>query len=294
MKELLDIFNRKTSEGPIYVCTCCHQLWFKHCVYNVNEIHFKTENEKATFHICRTKFVSRDGKEWICKTCRTSVKGAKIPKLSIKNKMGFPPLPPELQLYSMEERLIAMRIVFMLLRDHPVGGQTFVRGNFVNVPVDIAPTVNTLPRCLNESEIVTIKFKRKIQYKRCEFKENIRPMAVWKALSYLLKESPLYKEANIQVDTSWLDNMYNLIDDDRELVTQSTHNDSDFEIENKNEKDNDENQIHSSEKETICHRPHKDECEHNRMSDDEGISFTEENEDNLETCAIDMDTMIDL
>ena len=53
----------------------------------------------------------------------------------------------------------------MLLRDHPVGGQTFVRGNFVYVPVDIVPTVNTLPRSLNESEIVTIKFKRNtIQY----------------------------------------------------------------------------------------------------------------------------------
>ena len=161
-------------------------------------------------------------------------KGQKFPNCQLRIKQAFLPLPPELQFYSMEERLIAMRIVFMLLRDHPVGGQTFVRGNFVNVPVDIAPTVNTLPRYLNESEIVTIKFKRKIQYKRCEFKENIRPMVVWKALSYLLKESPLYKEANIQVDTSWLDNMYNLIDDDRELVTQSTHNDSDFEIENKN------------------------------------------------------------
>ena len=157
----------------------------------------------------------------------------------------------------------------------------------------IAPTVNTLPRSLNESEIVTIKFKRKIQYKRCEFKENIRPMAVWKTLSYLLKESPLYKEANIQVDTSWLDNMYNLIDDDRELVTQSTHNENDFEIQNQDEQDNDENQIHGSEKETICCRPDEDECEQNGMSDDEGISFTEENEDNLETCAVDMDTMID-
>ena len=118
-------------------------------------------------------------------------------------------------------------------------------------------------------------------------------MAVWKALSYLLKESPLYKEANIQVDTSWLDNMYNLIDDDRELVTQSTHNENDFEIQNQDEQDNDENQIHGSEKETICPRPDEDECEQNGMSDDEGISFTEENEDNLETCAVDMDTMID-
>ena len=181
----------------------------------------------------------------------------------------------------------------MLLRDHPVGGQTLVRGNFINVPVDIVPTVNTVPRCLNESEIVTIKFKRKIQYKRCEFKEIIRPMAVWKALSYLLKESPLYKEANIQVDTSWLDNMYNLIDDDRELVTESRHNDSDFQIQSQDEEDNDENQIHSPEGKTCWHRPDEDECEQNGMSDDGGISFIEENEDNLETCAIDMDTMVD-
>ena len=80
--------------------------------------------------------------------------------------------------------------------------------------------------------------------------KKTRPMAVWKALSYLLKESHLYKEANIQVDTSWLDNMYNLIDDDRELVTESRHNDSDFQIQSQDEEDNDENQIHSPEGET--------------------------------------------
>ena len=70
-----------------------------------------------------------------------------------------------------------------------------------------AATVNTLPRSLNESEIVTIKFKRKIQYKRCVFKEKIQPVVVWKTLDYLLKESILYKGANIQVNTSWLDNI---------------------------------------------------------------------------------------
>ena len=84
----------------------------------------------------------------------------------MENKMGFPELPPELKLYSMEERLIAPRIVFVLLQDHSVGEQTFVRGNFVNVPVNIAPTVNTLPRCLNDAETVTIKYKRKKQYKK--------------------------------------------------------------------------------------------------------------------------------
>ena len=94
-----------------------------------------------------------------------------------------------------------------------------MRGNLVNVPVDIAPTVNTLPRSPNDFETVTIKFKRKEQYKKYEFKENIRPMAVWTALDYPLKKNPLYKVTNMQVDTSWLDSMHNLGDDDRELVT---------------------------------------------------------------------------
>ena len=41
------------------------------------------------------------------------------------------------------------------------------------------------------------------------------------------ESKPLYKEANIKVDTSWLDYMYNLGDDDRELVT-GLGNDSNF------------------------------------------------------------------
>ena len=51
-------------------------------------------------------------------------------------------------------------------------------------------------------------------------------MAVWKALNYLLKESPLYKEANIQVDTSWLDSMNNLQGDDREHISETTKSDN--------------------------------------------------------------------
>ena len=39
--------------------------------------------------------------------------------------------------------------------------------------------------------------------------------------------------------------------------------------------------------------PEENECEPNDMSDDDGITFTEEDNDNLETCVIDMDTMLD-
>ena len=136
MKELLNIFNTRTSEGPVYVSTCCQQLWFKHSVFNVDEIYFKTENEKASFITCRTKFVSKMVKSGYAKLAEIQSRMEKFPNCQSRIKWVFPPLPPELQLYSIEERLIVLRIVFMLLRDHPVGGQTFVRGNFVNVPVD--------------------------------------------------------------------------------------------------------------------------------------------------------------
>ena len=72
-------------------------------------------------------------------------------------------------------------------------------------------------------------------------------MAVWKALNYLLKESHLYKGANIQVDTSWLDNICNLSDDDKELVTESRHHDSDCHVESRDEENDDLNQMHSPE-----------------------------------------------
>ena len=49
-------------------------------------------------------------------------------------------------------------------------------GDFVNVPVDIAPTVNTLPRSLNDAETVTIKFKRKKQYKKLNSR---KPSDLW-------------------------------------------------------------------------------------------------------------------
>ena len=61
----------------------------------------------------------------------------------------------------------------MEFRELKCGGQQLVHGNIVNVPVDIAPTVNTLPRNMSDTETIAVKFKQKKKYKCCEFKENI-------------------------------------------------------------------------------------------------------------------------
>ena len=107
MKELLKIFNESVSDGPVYVCTVCQQTWFKHSVVHVPDMKLKKDDERTMFDKCRTGFISEKGKEWMCKTCRTAISEAQIPKLSVYNKMGFPEQPSELKLYPMEERLIA-------------------------------------------------------------------------------------------------------------------------------------------------------------------------------------------
>jgi hypothetical protein len=65
--------------------------------------------------------------------------------------MGFPEKPKELDLYPLEERLISLRIPFMQIRQLPRGGQFSIKGNVVNVPVDVQPTIDALPRTLDQS-----------------------------------------------------------------------------------------------------------------------------------------------
>ena len=149
-----------------------------------------------------TGLVSAEGKQWICKTCSNSLKSSKTPKLAVSNGCSFPHKPPELNLYPLEERLIAQRIPFMQMRNLPRGGQLSVKGNVVNVPVDICPTVASLPRNMNETETIAVKLKRKLQYNKHEDSQNVRPVKVLGALHWLLQQSALYTD--VQIDQAWL------------------------------------------------------------------------------------------
>ena len=208
MDQCLKLFNIKISNGPIYICTICLQTWFRRSVSNVDLIKVCSEAEQEKLNQCRRHYVSAEDKEWICKGCQDSIKTGRIPKFSIENKMGFPPQPKELKLNGMEERFTAPRLTLFQMRDLPCGGQKSVRGNSVNLPIDIAPTVDMLPRTLDNTETTAINYKHCLCYKGCAFKqENIRPAAVWKAVKYLMTHSQMYKDLDIQLDTSWIRNM---------------------------------------------------------------------------------------
>ena len=77
--------------------------------------------------------------------------------------------------------------------------------------------------------------------------------------------------------------MYNLGNDNRELVT-GLGSDSGLCRESHAEGESEVNQIYSAESSICDDRPEENECDPNEMSDDDGIKFTEEDDDNLEMC----------
>ena len=191
-------FHASILVGPLYVCTCCHQTWFRKSVSMLKNTHIPTRMRSYC-----TKFTSVNDEEWVCHTCLNSLKDNKAPRLSVANGMKWPNKPPELNLHQLEERLIALRIPFMQIRELPRGGQYSLKGNVINVPVDIQPTINCLPRPMDENFTVAIQLKKKLSYKSVDFKENVRPLRVLTALHWLVNNSEFYKNSGIAVNDNW-------------------------------------------------------------------------------------------
>ena len=96
---------------------------------------------------------------------------------------------------------------FMNVREHPVGGQKAIHGSICHVPVDVAPTVNSLPCDLEENDTISVKIKHNRSYKHHILAENIRPNKVLKGLHYLLEHSEIFQKENIQINSAWLRKM---------------------------------------------------------------------------------------
>ena len=78
--------------------------------------------------------------------------------------MNSPAKPECLNFTPLEERLKSLCIPFMqiILCEFPRGRQLSIHGNAVSVPADVNSVVNTLPKPINESQIIAIKLKSKL------------------------------------------------------------------------------------------------------------------------------------
>ena len=106
-----------------------------------------------------TCFINVNNEEWACHTCLSALRGRKCPKLWVAICMKWPDKPAELNLHQLEERLIALHIPFMQIRELPRSGQYSLKGM---VSVDIQPTINCLPMPMDENFTVAIQLKKAV------------------------------------------------------------------------------------------------------------------------------------
>ena len=195
--------------GPNVICTSCLQLWLPDNCRSLESMSFPNPLKVKE---CTTGTLFK-GKEWLCSTCTRHLKENRIPPISHANGMKFLKIPDELALVQMEERCLALRQPFFQIRELPSGGQKSIKGNVVNVPMDVSKTINQLPRNLSDTETIGIKFKKKLAYKKSDYCENIRPQVVIRAAKYLIANSELYKAYNVKMNETWEETIKNNTDE---------------------------------------------------------------------------------
>ena len=216
-------FHNSVSAGPVYICTCCDQLWYKHSVSPADRL--RLINPDITKYLQSVR--SADDIEWICQTCNNHLKKGRVPPCAIANGMQFPRKPFFFDLDELECRLIAPRLAFQKIFQAPRGGQLKITGNVVNVPADVNSTVNMLPRLPDETGTIKVQLKRRLQYKSSALSLNIQPHTVMQAAAWLVNASPLYEGLGITIDQNWLRSLPVSADETCDSI--ETQNDADNE-----------------------------------------------------------------
>ena len=228
MNQLIANFHNAVSNGPVYICTCCDQLWYKHSVCGADKIRASNPNAVKLLQ----NITSVNNAEWLCHTCMKHLKSGKVPPLAVANGMKFPEKPTFFYLNELECRLIAPRLAFQKIMQAPRGKQLKINGNVVNVPADVINTVNLLPRLPEQSGTIKVQLKRRLQYKSSALSLNIRPHKVLQAANWLASNSTLYQDQGITFNPEWEINfdqsneLNEQIDDTSETIdSQNTNND---------------------------------------------------------------------
>ena len=205
-------FNRAIREGPYYICVVCNRLLYRKTV-----LEFKKDN--YNFSSCLfTSVTSFNGNMYICNTCHVSIKKKnKSPCQAVYNNLAVDDVPPELaSLEKLEQILVSQRIVFQKIVVMPKGQQKKIKGAICNVPVSCEETCHVLPRPPENSGIIMLKLKRKLQFRGHVYFQAVRPEVVLHALQWLQRNNELYE--NVAINLENIDReMSSLCDQEQEM-----------------------------------------------------------------------------
>ena len=178
------------------------------------------------------RYVSSDGNVWVCKTCDRALMRGKIPIQAKANNLQLSVIPPQLSdLNPMELRLISLRIPFLKMVALPSGKQRCIHGPAVNVPSKVDSICSVLPRLPSQTELVPLKLKRKMAYRKHYMYSFISPEKLLNALRWLKANNPLYSD--IDINSDWLGES---LRDDKDLFdslvepTGASNNDGESEL----------------------------------------------------------------
>ena len=199
--ELISRFHAVIGTGPVFICSSCDQLHYKHSVQNAASL--RSLSVPVIPSVLLNK-VSHDGIEYVCNTCGKYLRKNQTPPCAIVNNLLFPEIPSYLPVLTVAEWcMLSPRLAFMQIHESAVGKQLRIHGNVVCVPADVCTTVNMLPRTSCDLETVAIQLKRRSQYQHAVLSSNVRPACIREVGQYLV-QCPLFQQEHISFSDSLL------------------------------------------------------------------------------------------
>ncbi|XDV21808.1 hypothetical protein PO909_026828 [Leuciscus waleckii] len=210
----LNVFRDVIKQGPTYVCTCYARALFSNQVKSCDRERYQkiptvasvclTGNYVHVCSDCPDQCALENRKtEWICHCCHNTVLRGLMPDIALANKLQFAPIPPELcDLNVLERHVIAKYIPFAKIITLPKGQQRAIKGAVISVASEVETTVNSLPRPRSESQLLTVKLKRRLCYQGHSQFQTLNMQKVLSALRKLKDIHSEYKDIVINAELS--------------------------------------------------------------------------------------------
>ncbi|CAH2223827.1 jg4993 [Pararge aegeria aegeria] len=174
----------KQCQNP-EICTCCLRKLYN----SINKI---TDYKKLivlqrNMVDCAYNFKQS---EFLCDSCWNSLRIGNKPKKAATKNLSFTKIPDCLKrLGPLGVRLVSPWLPFLQiipLQQYTVYPQLSLKGNIVNVEVDVGEMMKCLPRRPEEARVVQIEIKRKKEYKTSYMAENIVVKDVQSSMSNIV------------------------------------------------------------------------------------------------------------
>ncbi|CAF1458321.1 unnamed protein product [Rotaria sp. Silwood1] len=248
-------YELKIKEGPTHICSCCGGLWFE---YSIKEFTVEMlRNKGLPKEFIDTVCYLENAIIKLCVTCRKDIMSNKVPNLCLSNGLAFYEIPDCLKILTeLEERLTSPRIPFMVIRTLGFCKQFGLKGNLVNVPMNVDTNVSVLPRKFSDTHTIQLKLMRQMKNKNAFMYETIRPKVVHTAVKYLV-EQELYKGEGIIISDDWLNEYSNerenfiIKDEDKKIDANEIMKESEFDDNDANWNESDDKPINPVATETL-------------------------------------------